>query len=199
MTQYKKQVNNIKAEAFLKEFSLIFLIQKKNFTMKEWIEFKTTLQQETVQYSTKSGNKHQWGVFNIKNSLIPEVFSSVEKSRTPLLKTENTPTVNLQVLCQGPNFLLGCHDDICLNSLWRAVKSHSKCIFISCFYKNQLINHLDLEVLLTVNNSIYYDLLTQFNKTTDLLKVLHQSMALSPLVFFQYEILNCLSLRSLDQ
>ena len=56
---------------------------------------------------------------------------------------------------------------------------------MSCFYKNQLINHLDLEVFLKTDFSIYSHLIETLNKKTELYNVLHHDLKMYPLVALQ--------------
>jgi hypothetical protein len=91
-------------------------------------------------------------------------------------------------LCQGPNFLLGCRDEIHLPLLWTIIQSHSKLVFISCIYKNQLLNHLDVEALLKTQNSVYFDLLNQLNNSKKLINILKQGCIPSPLLRMQSDL-----------
>ncbi len=135
-------------------------------------------------------------ILNVKNSVLRKSFqetlygknadqpenslgaTSKDHSLPPSLNGEN-PVTNqstrfetIDSLCQGPNFLVGCRDETHLPLLWTTIQSHPKLVFISCFYKNQLLNHLDVEALLKTQNSVYLDFLSQLDHTRKLINTL---------------------------
>ena len=104
--------------------------------------------------------------------------------------TEKNRLELLESLYQGPNFLLGCKNQHQLYSLWNCINSHSKLIFISCFFNNQLLNHLDLEIFLKANSLTYQ---TQF------ISLLLNSFSIYPLFLEQLNLLSVLAVFKQNQ
>lgn len=184
MMNNKKKLNKIKTENFLNEFPIIFLLQQNNFTVKDWLNFKEKMQEIKNNFDASQ----QLEILKIKNSLLKKILLTSHQIDNSNL-SENT----FNFLCQGPNFIIGCKNDNHLNFLWNFINSNSKLIFISCIYKNQILNHLDLEILLKTDNSIYSGLIQNLDKKTDLYSLLQQSLTLYPLIQVQYNLLNILS------
>ena len=63
--------------------------------------------------------------------------------------------------------------------------SNSKLVFISCFYKDQLLTHLDLEILLKTDFSIYSNFTQIIEKQTDLFNTLDYHLKMHPLFMIQ--------------
>lgn len=164
MINNKKKINKIKTQKFLNEFSIKFLLQHNNFTVKDWFDLKKKIQ-EIGEDSVE--------IFTIKNSLL-------KKSLFTLNNQEE-----FQFLCQGPNFFIGCKNKNHFKPLWSFINSNPKLNFISCFYENQLVNHLDLEVLLKTDFSIYSNLVDILNKKTELYNLLQHELTLYPLMALQ--------------
>nr|QBB88984.1 hypothetical protein [Micractinium sp. LBA 32] len=171
MINNKKKINKIKTQKFLNEFSIKFLLQHNNFTVKDWFDLRQKIQ-EIGEDSVE--------IFTIKNSLLKKSLFSL-----------NNPQ-EFHFLCQGPNFLIGCKNENHFKSVWSFINSHSKLNFISCFYGNQLINHLDLEVLLKTDFSIYSSLVDTLTKETELYNVLQHQLKMHPLVAVQSHSLTVL-------
>ena len=189
MIKNKKKINKIKTETFLEKFPILFLLQQNNFTVNDWFDFKQKIQEIQDQSDSKiknleNGKKIE--ILNIKNS----VFKKILETST---NVENSKSNSLSSILQGPNFIIGCENDAQLNSIWKCVRSNKKLVFISCLYQNQLINHLDLEILLKANSSVYQTLLHQFDKKTELYSVLNQNLTLRPLISVQLDFLNVLN------
>lgn len=164
MRKNKKKINKIKTQKFLNQFSIKLLLQHNNFTVKDWKHLFSKLQ-EISENSVE--------ILSVKNSFL-------KKSLLTLNNQED-----FQFLCQGPNFVIGCKNENHLKHLLSFIHSHSKLNFMSCFYKNQLINHLDLEVFLKTDFSIYSHLIETLNKKTELYNVLHHDLKMYPLVALQ--------------
>ena len=164
MINHKKKINKIKTQKFLKKFSIKFLLQHKNFTVKNCFDLKTKIQ-EIGEDSVE--------IFTIKNSLLKKSLFTLNSQQ------------EVHFLCQGPNFLIGCKNKNHLKPIWNFINSNSKLNFISCFYENQLVNHLDLEVLLKTDFSIYSNLVDILNKKTELYNLLQRELTLYPLMALQ--------------
>ncbi len=179
MINYKKKINKIKTQHILDEFSIKILLQHNNFTVKDWFDFKQKIQ----EISNDSVE-----ILNVKNSLL-------KKSLVTFTNEENS-----QFICQGPNFILGCKNDIHLKAIWKEIQSHSKLLFISCFYHKKLLNHLDLELFLKTDFSIYLQFLNILDKKTDLSNTLQYHLKIDPLFIVQSEYLTILdSLKKLKK
>lgn len=194
----KKTINKIKTENFLKEFPLLFLVQHNSFTVNDWFEWRQKIQNSlatcdssfgTFKNQNKvNGNTSDIEILNIKNSLLKKIVDSSNASET--LKSRH-----LNSVLQGPLFLIGCKNDDHLNFLWNSLKLNPKLIFICCIYKRQLLNHLDLEILLKTNFSVYQNLLMSLDKKTEFVNILYSSFPNHPLNSIQYNILTHLSMR----
>ena len=148
MINFKKKNKKLKTETFVNQFPILVLLQHNNLTINEWFDFKSQIQQKKIQFLT------------IKNSLLKQVLLKNSPVLFDLkkkqLSSDNKEFV--ETLCQGPNVLVGCQDLNQLESLWHYLSGDTKCIFMSCFYKGKILNHLDVEILLKTNSSIYYTL-----------------------------------------
>ena len=171
MRNNKKKINKIKTQYFLDEFSIKILLQHNNFTVKDWFDFKQKIQEIS---------KNSVEIINVKNSLL-------KKSLLTFTNEENS-----QFICQGPNFILGCKNDIHLKAIWKEIQSHSKLLFISCFYYKKLLNHLDLELFLKTDFSIYLQFINILDKKTDLSNTLQHHLKINPLFIVQSESLTVL-------
>lgn len=171
MITTKKKINKIKTQNFLEKFSINLLLQHNNFSVKEWFDFKQKIQEI-------SGNTVE--IFHVKNNLL-------KKSLHDLYNDEN-----LEFLCQGPNFILGCKDETHLKLIWKEIQSNSKLLFISCFYHKKLWNHLDLELFLKTDSSIYLQFLHTLDKKTLLSSTLQYPLQLYPLFLLQSQCITVL-------
>lgn len=205
MINNKKKITKIKMENFLNEFPILILLQHNNFTVNDWLTFRKKIQEITTNKNSdslpnfrkngkesntkKSQTVPQLEILNVKNSLLKKILLNPD-----FFKISNSSPNTLNFICQGPNFLIGCKDDSHLNFIWNSINSNSKLIFITCIYRNQLLNHLDLQTLLKTNSSIYSDFIHNLDKKTNLYNTLQQSFKLSPLFLVQYNFLNTLSL-----
>jgi hypothetical protein len=206
MINTKKKITKIKTEKFLKEFPIVFLLQHNNFTVKDWLILKKQIDinqiseknaKEFDKLNKKSDNKTQMQFLNVKNSLLKKFGVNCE------FLDKN----KLNFLCQGPNFLIGCREDLNFRLIWNSINSkngpflntNSKLVFIACIYKNQLLNHLDLQTLVKLDGSVYSKFLHHLDKKTDLYNSLHQSLNLNPLFRIQKNFLNTLFLLKSSQ
>lgn len=208
MINNKKKINKLKTENFLNEFPIIILLQHNNLTVNDWFDFKQKIQEisgyskdndksidlsvnstpttsNCNQVNEKSSNVE---ILNIKNSLLKKILLTSHST-----KIYNSCEESLKSLCQGPNLIIGCRTTNQLNSIWNFINSNSKLIFISCLYKNQLLNHLDLKILLKTNLSIYLNLFQNLDIKTDLYNTLQNPLLLHPLFLVQYNFINTLS------
>lgn len=179
----KKTINRIKTENFIKEFPIFFAVQHNSFTVNDWFEWRQKIQNSPEL----NGKISDIEILNIKNSLFKKI---VESSKT----SESNKTKYLNSVFQGPLLLIGCKNHDHLNFLWNSFESNPKLIFICCSYKNQLLNHLDFEILLKTNFSVYQNLLTSLEKKTEFFNTLYSSLPTQPLNFIQYNILTHLNM-----
>lgn len=200
----KKKINQIKTKSFLNEFPIIFLLQHNNFSVDDWSLFKQKIQEisNAAFHLNKSEMPQQLKIFNIKNSLLKKnLLTEIHSLNTSQLPQElvdvnfsNLSGDKLQYLCQGPNFVIGCKNHNHLSLLWNVLNSNSKCIFIACLYKKQLLNHLDIEILLKTDFSIYSNLIENLDKKTEFYDTLQYHLKKGPLISIQHNLLNILSL-----
>lgn len=172
MINNKKKINKIKTQKFLDEFSIKLLLQYNNFSVKDWFEFKQKIQ-EISENSVE--------ILNVKNSLLKKSLLTCKISNLEDFNAEN----KLNSLCQGPNFIIGCKNDNYLKSIWNYLNSNSKLIFITCLYKDQILNHLDLELYFKTDFSIYSNLFQILDKKTELSNTLEYHLKMYPLFLIQ--------------
>ena len=185
MINNKKKIHKLKTEMFLNEFPIILLLQQNNLTVNDWFDFRQKIQELCDNSQNKSIDfSMNIEILNVKNTLLKKILLTSHSN-----KISNSCEETLKFLCQGPNFLIGCksHDD--LNSIWSLINSNSKLIFISCLYKNQLLNHLDLEILLKTNLSIYQNLFQNLDKKTEFYNTLQNPLQLQPLMWIQSNLI----------
>lgn len=187
MINNKKKIYQIKTKNFLEKFPIIFLLQHNNFTVNDWFVFKQKINEINVNNKLKNESRNlvncgDFEILNIKNSLLKNILKSN-------VNTEQTTRQNLESLCQGPNFIIGCKTDKHLNVLWDCINSNSKLVFISCLYQNQLLNHLDVELLLKTNLSVYKTLLQSLDQKTQIYHLLQSRLNIQPLDLIQHNFL----------
>lgn len=189
----KKKIKKLKTKQFLAEFPIIFVLQQNNFTVNDWLNFRSKIQEieQTFEISQQLSNSVEMcpniALLNVKNSLLKNIleFSHIHSK----LNQEF-----LSSTLQGPNFIIGCKNENHLNFIWNSINSNSKLLFISCLYKNQLLNHLDLEILLKTNSSIYQTFLTGLDKKTEFCNIFQESLTFYPLLQVQSNLITVLSL-----
>lgn len=174
MKNLKKKINKIKTDNFLQKFPILFLLQHTNFSVNDWFDLKIKM-----------------GEFSEKTSPI-----TILNGKNNVLKQSLSPDVSnsLKILLQGPNFFIGCQDERHSKLIWNYIQSHPKLIFISCIYKDQILNHLDFEKFLKLDSSVYLDLLFQLDKKTEFYQVLQHNLTLYPLNLTQHQFLACFNL-----
>ncbi len=185
MLNDKKKISKIKTENFLQEFPLIFLLQQNNLTLKEWFELKQQIQNLSQEASSCCK------IMTTKNTVLKKSLDRINFSN--LTKLENNQEI-LNSMCQGPSFLLGCHKETLLQPLWNCIQTNPKLVFISCFYKNQLLNHLDFEILLKTTPSVYQTFIHQVDKKTELYTTLQSPLNFQLLLNVQHQLLFTLNL-----
>jgi hypothetical protein len=187
----KTKINKIKLKTLLKKFPILVVIQHNNFTVKDWFELKQQINQLSPQLSSNfllnqrlEDSQPHLKILSIKNSLLKYVLLET-------LSTQgNSFDDNLvKTLCQGPNLLIGCQSVEQLKSLFKLVSTSTKYLFISCFYNNQLLTHLDLKVLLKTNSSIYQCFISCLDKKTELYNTLQTHLEFQPLQNVQTNLL----------
>jgi len=134
-------------------------------------------------------NNVEFQLLHVKNSLLKQY----------LMKNQKLSHLNsVETLCQGPNFLLGCKEVDNVKKLWDFLHTPSFLIkktempsflFMGCFYKNQILNHLDFGILLKTDLTIYQNLLLQLEKKSEIYTLLHNSLFLTPLLAAQSSLL----------
>ncbi len=172
----KLELLNIKNSVLLKIF------QNPQLMLRE-PQLRLKLSSRLTKSQLESGSRissnleTQWGT-----------YSTFGNKHSAPVEAHSTGVEGFHSLCQGPNFLLGCRDEIHLPLLWTIIQSHSKLVFISCIYKNQLLNHLDVEALLKTQNSVYFKLLNQLDNSKKLINILKQGCIPSPLLRMQSDL-----------
>lgn len=209
MINKKKIINKIRIENLLKEYPIIFLLQHNNFTVNDWFVLKQKIQEiqnprndhfrdkspkSFVELTKKTKTIE---ILYIKNNLVKKAMTQNNCNDLPF-KTPQMKLEFLNFLFQGPNFIIGCKDENHLKSIWNCINLNSKLIFISCFHKNEMLNHLDLELLLKTNSSVYQTLLHNLDKKTEISNVLKNSFETltnysSPLQIIQSNLITILS------
>jgi len=158
------------------------VLQSPNITAKDWLLFKQQIQTQE--------NLMNFQILRVKNSLLKHLLVKNKQSI-------NKPFI--QTLCQGPNFLLGCHEISELKTLWNSLNTplwgleKPSDFLIGCFYNNSLLNHLDFEVLLKTDETVYLNLFSQLNQKSEIYTILHNSLSVSPLLEIQLSLLTTLS------
>lgn len=187
----KTKINKIKLKTLLKKCPILVVIQHNNLTVKDWFELKQQINQLSPQLSSKfllnerlEDYQPDLKILSIKNSLLKNVL--LEKLSTQ----GNSFDDNLvKTLYQGPNLLIGCQSVEQLKSLFKLLSTSTKYLFISCFYNNQLLTHLDLKVLLKTNLSIYQSFISCLDKKTELYNTLQTYLEFQPLQNVQTNLL----------
>lgn len=179
----KKTINKIKTENFIKKFPILFGLQHNSFTVNDWFDFKQKIQNS----SEINGKVLDIEILSIKNSVFKKIVETTNGNES--LKGDSVHS-----LFQGPLFLIGCKTDDQLDFVWNSIKSNPKLIFICCIYNKKLLNHLDLNILLKTDSSIYQTLLNSLNQKTELYTTLKSPLINHPLNLIQQNILTQLSL-----
>lgn len=91
-------------------------------------------------------------------------------------------------------FFLRCQDERHSKLIWNSIQSNPKLLFISCIYKDQILNHLDFEKFFKLDSSVYQDLLFQLDKKTEFSLLLQENSNLQSLILTQHHLLPCLKM-----
>lgn len=187
----KTKINKIKLKTFLNQFPILLLIQHNNLTVKDWFELKQQINELSAELSSdfllnqrRVTSQPSLKILSIKNSLLKYVLLEKQSAQGDFFDDNSVKT-----LCQGPNLLIGCQNVEQLQSLFKLVNTSTKYLFISCFYNNQLLTHLDLEVLLKTKSSIYQCFISCLDKKTELYNTLHTYLEFQPLQNIQTNLL----------
>jgi hypothetical protein len=195
MINFKKKNKKLKTETFVNQFPILVLVQHNNLSVNEWFDFKSQIQQKKTP-SSSFWQQKEIQFLTIKNSLLKQVLLKNSSVLFGLKKKQLSSDTKefVETLCQGPNVLVGCQDFHQLESLCHYLGGNTKCIFMSCFYKGKILNHLDIKILLKTNSSIYYTLFSHLDKKTEFYSVLQNKLELHPLLNLQTSLLTVISL-----
>lgn len=180
MINLKKRNQKLKTETFVNQYPIILLLQHTSLTVNEWFHLKSQIQHREIPFQ----------FLTTKNSLLKEVLLH----NSPFLHAFHDKKKVVERLCQGPNVLVGCGDSEELESLWQFLSSNTKCVFMSCFFKGKILNHLDVERLLKTDRTILNTLLSNLDRKTELYGVLRNTLELHPLLLLQRNMIGVLYL-----
>lgn len=175
----KKKIDLLKTKNILKNYPIILFFQHNNCTVADWAHLKTNI----VQIN---GVK----MHIIKNSIVQKI----------LLNDTLVSPEKIKNLFQGPNFIIGCHNVEHIDSIFKLIKPNSNTIFIGGLFENQVINHLDLEKLLTLKHQAFSTniLLQQiisnnYSVYLNLLKSVNTNSYLNNLMLPMFQLVQCLN------
>ena len=177
-TTLKKSINLAKIKNLFQNYSLLLVVQYNNLDRKDWSFMKSQLEKM---------RKSQ--VLVIKNTLAEKVVEDLLKETSPFIPKKSMDRIHL---FQGPSVVLGCQDVDNLGFLWNFIQTHEKLIFVGGLYQGRLLNHLDIEKLITLDFSIYEKLFDSLGQKTQLDLVLKESMSLNFLDTLNTSFLQCL-------
>lgn len=187
MINIKKKIDTIKTQNFLREFPIIFLVQHNNFTLNDWSDLRQKIQEKQETSGDLNHKSNVIEILTVKNSLLKKVLQTVYPSNKSNSRDWNW-------VLQGPNFIIGYKNEKNLQEIWDLIKLNPKLLFISCIYKNQLINHLDLEFLLKNYSSLYLQLINSLENGIHFYTLLHSQLPGQNLKSLQHDLLNTLKL-----
>ena len=178
MINKKNKIHLLKTTNFFREYPIILLLQHNNLKVSEWSNLRLHLKQ-----------------MNNVNLLIGK-NSVIEKALLPLFKNQN-----LKYLFQGPSSFIGCQEISQLKDICNFSKSIPNIIFIGGImtssksenFRNQFLNHLDLEKLVQLDNSIYVNLLNVLNSKNNIYDLLQKSLDLNYFLNIQTSFVSCLN------
>ena len=170
MINKKKQINLLKIQNFFVEYPIILLLQHNNLKVSDWSHLRVNIKQ-----------MQNADLLIVKNSVI-------EKAILPFFNEKN-----IENLFQGPSFFIGCQNMSQLKHIWNFSKSMPNVIFVGGIMTKQFLNHLDIEKLLQLNDSIYVTLVEVLNTKNNVYNLLQKSLDFNYFSHIQESFVSCLN------
>ena len=169
----RKNITILKTTDFFYAYPIMLFLQHNNLSVKEW----STLRIHLKQFDNKVN------MLVLKNSVIENI-----------IVTENYQNKeSLQSMFQGPCLAVGCFELPQLLKIMELVKKNSKILTVGAIVEKKIFTHLDLNKLITLDNTVYNSLLTNFSQSTLFYSTLQNSINFEILQHNQRDLLYCLS------
>lgn len=175
MTIKKKNLHFLQIQKFLKNYKWIIFLQHNNLGVKNWSKLRIELKSQQSE------------ILLFKNTIMKNSLA------TYFLKKNSGLIDSINFLFQGPSFACGCNNLVEMQNILNILKSTENILVIGGIYSNQIVNHLDLEKLIKLDDSIYPKFLNIFSQKNDLDTILNSSINLNILNQVQSNFLFCLT------
>lgn len=176
MTLKRKNLLVLKTQSFVFKYPLIVFLQHNNLKVTDWSDLRLKLKEI-----------HDSNLFLFKNSIMKNVLMQI------LLPNSNFNNQTINYIFQGPSFAFGCKTTTDLKNLYKIIDATPNLVVIGGFYSKQIINHLDIKKLLSLNpNQLYNPLLNILQTPVQLCTILEQTSSLDSLLNVQLNLLTCL-------
>lgn len=202
---FKQKVFQKKIEKFFRENPIIFIYHCNNISMKNWALIKNQLSKKRDLSSLYIQNRIAIKELEFYVKEKNQHFDSINGQQQYAINLDSL--LELKQLFQGPTFLLGCHSEDDIASLYHILDKNSQFVFVGGIFETQLLTHLDLKKYITGFETQSTNLTTiKKQKVSTLISLIHLNPCtivkksiccfLFQLKSLQYELISCLNSRS---
>ena len=168
----RKNITILKTTEFFNAYPIMLFLQHNNLSVKEWSSLRIHLK----QFDNVS-------MLLLKNSVIENI-----------IVTENSQNKKiLQSMFQGPCFAIGCFEFSQLIKVMELVKKNPKILTVGALLEKKILTHLDLNKIITLDNTVYKSLFNNFSQSSLFLNTLENSLNFQILQHKQRDLISCLS------
>ena len=168
----KKSIAIRKTQKFFTTYPIVLFLQHNNLSVDEWSCLRVNIKQLTNS-----------NMLILKNSIVENVMFVEKKKKKSVF----------EFLFQGPCVAIGCSELSQLITLVNTCKTIRKLLITGALIDKQFLTHLDLTQLLTVDESIYTQLLHTINGSHTFYDLLQSSFNIQILEQIPKDFINCLS------
>jgi ribosomal protein L10 len=176
----RKNITILKTTEFFYAYPIMLFFQHNNLSVKEWSRLRTHLK----SYDNVS-------LLILKNSVIENIIVNHTSDQKAMEYCENKEI--LQSMFQGPCLAIGCFEFSQLIKIMEIVKKNSKIFTVGAIIEKKILTHLDLKKLISLDNTVYNSLLTNFSQSSIFYNTLQNSLNFEILQHTQRDLISCLA------
>jgi ribosomal protein L10 len=167
----KKTMAIYKTKNFFNTYPLMLFVQHNNLSVKEW----SGLRMEIKQLDSVN-------MLILKNSIVENITFN------PNMIDKNI----IESLFQGPCLAIGCLELSQFRKITKIFQVTPKVLIIAAVLNKQLLTHLDLDKLLTLNTNIYNSLINEMSQSMNLCNIIQSPLNFQILDQIPKNLINCL-------
>jgi len=168
----RKSITIRKTQKFFNTYPIVLFLQHNNLSVNEWSCLRINIKELT-----------NTNILILKNSIVENVIFRKNKKTKGVFK----------FLFQGPCVAIGCLELSQLIKLVNTCKTMRKLLITGALFENKFLTHLDLIQLLTLDESIYNQLINNINRSSKFYELLKNSLNNQILEQIPKDFINCLS------